>query len=334
MLHELVAQHAQTMFAELRDADPDGGGLPRYVERELAAYLRCGVLAHGFARVRCQACGDEIVVAFSCKSRGICPSCTARRMADTAAHLVTRVLPHAAYRQWVFTVPKPLRLRLARDPTWARWVRQLVVRAIGAWQRRIARARGLVAPRTGAIAFCQRFGGLVNLNVHYHVIIPDGVFVDDGDHLAFVTLPVPTSKDVLGILDRIVRRVGRRLADEVRDEAADVAPDVLTQVQAEAAATWRSPADGREPVTVRGVERMRAWCEGFSLHAGVMIADPKLATLFGEPAHVRPRRVHRTLRRAGLTTSRRSLIRRSPPVRSSEISGFAKNLTESPVRPR
>jgi hypothetical protein len=47
VLHELVDQHAQTMLAELRDADPDGGGLPRYVERELAAYLRCGILAHG-----------------------------------------------------------------------------------------------------------------------------------------------------------------------------------------------------------------------------------------------------------------------------------------------
>ncbi|MEP6863467.1 MAG: transposase zinc-binding domain-containing protein, partial [Deltaproteobacteria bacterium] len=56
------------MLAELRDAD--GRGLPRYVERELAEYLRCGVLAHGFARVRCQACGDELVVAFSCKGAG------------------------------------------------------------------------------------------------------------------------------------------------------------------------------------------------------------------------------------------------------------------------
>ena len=54
VLHELVAGYAQTMLAELRDADPEGGGLPRYVERELAAYLRCGVLAHGFARVRCR----------------------------------------------------------------------------------------------------------------------------------------------------------------------------------------------------------------------------------------------------------------------------------------
>ena len=98
VLHELVARHAQTMLAELRDADPDGGGLPRYVERELAAYLRCGILAHGFARVRCQTCGDEIVVAFSCRRREICPTCTARRMADTAAHLVDRVLPRAPYR--------------------------------------------------------------------------------------------------------------------------------------------------------------------------------------------------------------------------------------------
>jgi len=31
------------MLAELRDAD--GHGLPRYVERELAEYLRCGILA-------------------------------------------------------------------------------------------------------------------------------------------------------------------------------------------------------------------------------------------------------------------------------------------------
>jgi hypothetical protein len=47
--------------------------------------------------------------------------------------------------------------------------------------------------------------------------------------------------------------------------------DVLGQVQAEAAATWRSPHNGKP--TVRGVERLRAWCEGFSLHAGVVIAD-------------------------------------------------------------
>ncbi len=163
VLHELVAQHAQTMFDELRDAD--GRGLPRYVERELDEYLRCGMLVHGFARVRCQACGDELVVAFSCKRRGICPSCTARRMADTAAHLADHVLPRAPYRQWVFTVPSRC-----------------------GWCSR-AIQRGRPGP--------QRFGGWVNLNVHFHLVVPDGVFVTDGDGSRFQLHPVPTSADVL-----------------------------------------------------------------------------------------------------------------------------------------
>ncbi|HWU88904.1 MAG TPA: hypothetical protein VN253_16675 [Kofleriaceae bacterium] len=50
MLYELVAQHAQTMLAEVRAANPEGGGLPRHVERELTEDLRCSVLTHGFAR--------------------------------------------------------------------------------------------------------------------------------------------------------------------------------------------------------------------------------------------------------------------------------------------
>jgi hypothetical protein len=191
VLYELVAQHAQTMLAEVRAADPDGRGLPRHVERELDAYLRYGILAHSFARVRCQACSDELLVSFSCKRRGVCPSCTARRMADTAAHLVSDVLPAAPNRQWVLSVPKPLRLRLARDLAWASWVGSLIVRAIGAWQRRGARARCIPAPRTGAITFAQRFDGLVNLNVHFHLLVPDGVFVEIDAGLGSCCSPRP-----------------------------------------------------------------------------------------------------------------------------------------------
>ena len=68
-------------------------GVPRFVERELRAFLACGILAHGFVRVRCDACAHERLVAFSCKGRGFCPACGGRRMADTAAHLMDRVLP-------------------------------------------------------------------------------------------------------------------------------------------------------------------------------------------------------------------------------------------------
>jgi anaerobic ribonucleoside-triphosphate reductase len=53
------------------------------VEREFRRYLECGILAYGFARARCPDCGHDFLVAFSCKGRGLCPSCNARRMAET-----------------------------------------------------------------------------------------------------------------------------------------------------------------------------------------------------------------------------------------------------------
>jgi hypothetical protein len=88
--------------------------------------------------------------------------------------------------------------------------------------------------------------------VHFHLRVPDGVFVDNEDRLAFALHSVPTRTDVVAILDRLVRQ----LADEAPDDAVDAGVDVLAQVQAEAAPTWRSPRVG-DP-TVRGVERLRA----------------------------------------------------------------------------
>jgi hypothetical protein len=82
----------------------DSAGVPGWVEDDFRAYLRCGILAHGFARVRCDACAAERLVAFSCKGRGVCPSCNARRMVEVAAHLTDHVLP-----------PLPVRRR-GRDP--------------------------------------------------------------------------------------------------------------------------------------------------------------------------------------------------------------------------
>src|SRR5262245_377657 len=63
-------------------------GLPGFVKCEFEAYLRCGVLAHGFVRVRCDGCALERLVPFSRKGRGFCPSCGGRRMTAHAAQLV------------------------------------------------------------------------------------------------------------------------------------------------------------------------------------------------------------------------------------------------------
>jgi hypothetical protein len=89
-LHSLVRKHFETFLAHTRESY--GAPLPKYVENEFREYLRCGDFADGFFRARCESCDHDLLVAFSCKLRGVCPSCAGRRMGNTAAFLVDRVV--------------------------------------------------------------------------------------------------------------------------------------------------------------------------------------------------------------------------------------------------
>jgi len=123
-----VQQHAANFFAETEAAA--GAELPPFVKDEFDAFLECGILAHGFLRLRCADCGHDKLLAFSCKRRGFCPSCGARRMAQTAAHLVDHVIPRVPLRQWVLSLPIPLRLLLASQPQLLTPVLQVVQRVL------------------------------------------------------------------------------------------------------------------------------------------------------------------------------------------------------------
>ena len=61
-LHTVVREHLERFLEEARSRGEDG--YPPFIEREFRRYLDCGLLCHGFARVRCEACGEEILVAF------------------------------------------------------------------------------------------------------------------------------------------------------------------------------------------------------------------------------------------------------------------------------
>ena len=113
LLYALVERYYPE-FVAIREAA--GRPLPKYVQEEFEAYLKCGRLEHGFLRVRCEDCHAEKLVAFSCKRRGFCPSCGARRMTDSAALLADEILPPKPLRQWVLSLPFALRFLLATDP--------------------------------------------------------------------------------------------------------------------------------------------------------------------------------------------------------------------------
>ena len=76
-------------------------------------FLACGILEHGFARIRCDACAHEYLLAFSCKfsckCRYFCPSCHAKRLAVWTQWLDTTLLAPVLHRQVVLTIPKRLR---------------------------------------------------------------------------------------------------------------------------------------------------------------------------------------------------------------------------------
>jgi len=69
VLHRVVREHKATLFAQAEARSASGRGYPRHVREEFDKYERCGILAYGVVRARCQTCGDEQVVAFSCKRK-------------------------------------------------------------------------------------------------------------------------------------------------------------------------------------------------------------------------------------------------------------------------
>jgi len=91
LMYQVVAEQLETFLARRQERDR---AVPRFVEEEFRSYLRCGIKEFGFLRLRCDTCRKDRVLPFSCKGwRAFCPSCGGGRMADTAAHLVDRVIP-------------------------------------------------------------------------------------------------------------------------------------------------------------------------------------------------------------------------------------------------
>jgi hypothetical protein len=202
VLYRVIDEHLDA-FLETTRRQADGVPLPAFVEQEFYDFLTCGILAHGFARLRCTECTLERLVPFSCKGRGFCPSCGGRRMTESAARLVDGVLPRVPVRQWVLSLPYRLRYLLAWDHGLARAVLAVSVRVLLGFQRHRARRYGIRAGRSGSVTVIQRFGGGLNLNVHFHTLLLDGVFFEGQEGaIEFRPLPPPTDDEVGGVLAR------------------------------------------------------------------------------------------------------------------------------------
>jgi len=289
LLHSVLLEHLETFLEQVRT---DMYALPRHVENELRDYLKCGVLSHGFVRMRCGACGESMVVGFSCKGRGFCPSCTGRRMADTSARLVDDTFPDdAPVRQWVLSLPIQIRYRLAYDGKLLSEVLQVFLRVVRGWYRKQGKELGIKDSLGGSVTFAQRFGSALNLNPHFHSLGLDGVFnVKSG---RFHEAPPLKDEDVKGIIEttshRVVRLLERRgvLGSDEFDTFAEEQP--LLAGMTNASIMSLVATGNRAGMPVRRVLQDPAEAvktgdlcfasRGFSLHAATRIAGGNKAGL-------------------------------------------------------
>jgi len=276
----------------LEETGARGATPPKFVQRGFKKYLRCGILAFGFGRVRCTSCGDERLVAFSCKVRGLCPSCDGKRMTATAAHLVDHVFPHVPVRQFVFTVPYWLRFKIAWNSKLYSEVHKVFTNTMRAWLRKRARDLGYPDAEVGASCHTHRFGDGLRISPHIHALYADGVWCQEDNVRAdcpprFIQLPEPSDDEIASLVRSLHHKVLRRLMrigvireDDSEDDlfaleqpmlARCTSASMLDRVaigEREGELVWRVRVEGVDkPAKFKRVSRLCAMYEGFNIHA-------------------------------------------------------------------
>jgi hypothetical protein len=141
---------------------------------------------------------------------------------------------------------------------------------------------------TGAVTLIQRFGSALNLNVHFHLLVLDGVYSREGEgRLRFVTVPAPSAEELKGLVQRIAERIGRSLERSgliTRDIdnaylAFDPAEEAPNHGLLGSSITYRiatGPREGQKVFTLQTLPAEPdaprpevAESSGFSLHAGI-----------------------------------------------------------------
>ena len=209
-------------------------------------------------------------------------------MTERAAHLVDAVLPWVPVRQWVLTVPYRLRYQMAWNHGLSRAVLRVYTRVL-----LDVYARGVPGGRTGSVTVMQRAGSGLNVNLHFHTLVLDGVFTEaSGGALAFHPAPGPSNAEVAAALATIRHRVQRLLVrrrlepaedatgpvDRLADACPVLAGIVGASVQGRVALGSRAGArvrrlgDARDTPTVTPRGQRQAHLEGFDLHANVWVS--------------------------------------------------------------
>ena len=153
------------------------GPLRPVVGDVLERFVVCGDLRLGFARIRCQDCGEEYLTGFSCKCRFFCASCHQRRVLEWAEWLQEHVLEERPHRQVVLSLPRVLRPLFLRERKLLRELPGCAWRAMTAYFK--ASLQDKVIP--GMVVAIQTFStATLGWNPHLHALAAEGGWDERG----------------------------------------------------------------------------------------------------------------------------------------------------------
>lgn len=161
-----------------------------YVTDVIRRYLDYGDLHFGFARVKCEDCGHEYLLAYSCKRRHFCPSCHQKRVVEFGEWLCSDVLKYVPHRQWVFSIPKRLRIYFMFDRCLLTKLSRCAWKVLNLY---LTQAVAYDDAKAGAAIAVQSFGDFQNFHPHLHVLATDGCFYNDA---AFMVCPRPDTAEL------------------------------------------------------------------------------------------------------------------------------------------
>ena len=220
VLYRVLFHHFERFLTEYESRfEREYGFLRPVVKEVIEKYLDCGNPRCGFARIRCPDCAEERLVMFSCRTRGFCPSCHAKRVEEWGEWMRETLLLDVPHRQVVFTVPKRLRVFFKYK---RRLLGDLCRAALRALTRYFHAAAGS-ALTPGVIAAVQTFGDRINFHPHLHFLVTEG------------------GMDSAGVFHRVPRIDDSRLEELFAREvlAMLVAKELLSREWAERILAWR-----------------------------------------------------------------------------------------------
>lgn len=278
-------------------------------------FLDCGVHARGVLRVRCKACRYEVLVPWSCKKVGFCPSCAQRRCVEFGEFMDREMLEPVPYRHVVGTIPKMLRPIFLRERSLMSDLSRCLWESV---RRGLAAALGTKAATPGAVTSTASLGDSANPHPHVHGMFSDGAWqgtVADSVEIlgASKIQPHQVVELLRELADFTPRSMPVLLAGRLRSPGCNL---TFTRCPRRRRILWR-------PARSRRRSRHAPRCRNLSPSRATQYASARARA---RPSRAFSGRLRRTLRRA-LRSLASARVRHISAL--SRLWGFLKRIPES-----